>query len=214
MFDGASYDQVARSGIIHADDLAEDLAASSAVQREFREELTNLARAMAKTKTGRETRTNKPLLAELIAAFRGVDCAVLVTKDQISSRGKREKTLVFLLHHPGRPFPVTPAVAKPHKGKLVLFCDEDDKLYIPVPLSPCAADAALIPFPLTAENVQSIGGSIGKNLSDAFRLGVKDAAGHKTARPRIRREHDRALLDREEMAEYRRSNNDLRRCER
>ena len=213
MVDGASYDQVARSGIIHVDDLDEKIATSPAVQREFREELTNLARNMAKIKVKGRKGTNKPLLAELMQAFRTVDCAVLTTRDQISSRGQQEGDLVFLLYHPGYPPPVTPAVAKPHKGKLVLFCGEGDQLYIPVPLSPRAQSATLIPFPLTAENIESIGGSIGRNLREAFKAGVKDATRHQTAKPRIRRERDQELLDRQEMAEQMHRASGLRCCE-
>ncbi|MGB9153877.1 MAG: hypothetical protein WCD70_12430 [Alphaproteobacteria bacterium] len=208
---GASYKQVARSAVIRVHkDLPEESARSVFCQREFREEMNRLAYAMAKTKVSGSQQINRPLLSKLIEAFRTTDCAVITTQDQISSQRERSESLVFMLHHPGYPLPRSPVVAKPHKGRLVLFTGEDNELYIPVPIS--EHDASLIPLRLTTENVELIGGAIGKSLSDAFKSGVKDLTQHKTAKPRIRREADQAHLDREEMAEHMRQPPILRRC--
>lgn len=208
---GASYNQVAESGIIHVDDLAENLATSPAVQREFHEELINLARNMAKVKIEDREELNKPLLAELIKAFRTVDCAVLTTQDQFSSRNAPGENLVFLLCNPGDPPDATPIVAKPHKGKLVLASDSEGNLFIPIPVSHLGKSLTPIPFPLTAQNIETIPGPIGKNLSEAYHLGVKDITRHKTAKPRIQREEAQERLAREEIAEQLHGNPKLHR---
>ena len=186
---GASYAEVAERGFIFVDPLPWRMTISDKVQKEFHEEMEHLAHSMATMRVeGKGSVLNKPLHSALRQAFYKVKRVALLTRDQIHSQGQYQSddSLVFLLHPPQQVPAMRATVAKPQKGRLVLFPGPDGELYIPVPTGPQAA--VFVPFRLTAEDVESIAGPVGKNLREAFHLGMKDILRHHTDKRRIQRE--------------------------
>jgi hypothetical protein len=140
-------------------------------------------------------------MSALITAFRQVECAVVTTEDQISSRKHRQETLVFVLRDPLAP-PIGRWVEKPHKGSLVLCRDEESALYVPVPLDRSRENAAFIPLNLTDENVGNVCGRVGRNLEIAFRDGQKDLLRNDTEPKRVKCERAIEELAIEDITSY------------
>jgi len=193
--------------------IADGAAASPSMVADFDEEMKNVARWMAKTNVNGKRGINRVLMSELIKSFAYLHYEALITNTSLGDQNTRDENIVYLLLPPNYSFYYDPRLdpetrrkvvplhnantdeifylvpEMPHKGRIILFRDENDELCIPHDQGP------IIPLDLTASSVKAIGGTVGKNLTKAFQDGMTDMKARRTRPVHIERQNELRRTD-------------------